>query len=86
METAIICALISGAVTLAVCLINSKNQHNNMVEESRSQHDSYVAELEKHEEMNRYRIEQLEKKVEKHNNLVDRTYKLEQKVAVLEVK
>ena len=26
-----------------------------------------------------YRLEQLEKKVEKHNNLVERTYKLEQK-------
>jgi ABC-type lipoprotein release transport system permease subunit len=29
-----------------------------------------------------YRIEQLEKKVDKHNNLIDRTYKLEQDVAV----
>lgn len=26
-----------------------------------------------------YRIEQLEKKVEKHNNLIERTYKLEEK-------
>lgn len=31
-----------------------------------------------------YRIEQLEKKVEKHNNLVERTYTLEQKEALLE--
>ena len=31
-----------------------------------------------------YRIEQLEKKVEKHNNLITRTYKLEQTVAVLD--
>ena len=31
-----------------------------------------------------YRIEQLEKKVEKHNNLVERTYELEQKEALLE--
>lgn len=30
-----------------------------------------------------YRIEQLEKKVDKHNNLVERTYKLEEKVALL---
>ena len=29
-----------------------------------------------------YRIEQLEKKVEKHNNVVERVYKLEQKDAV----
>lgn len=31
-----------------------------------------------------YRLEQLEKKVEKHNNLVERTYKLEQKEELLE--
>lgn len=30
-----------------------------------------------------YRIEQLEKKVEKHNNLIERTYKLEENEAVL---
>ena len=33
-----------------------------------------------------YRIEQLEKKVEKHNNLITRTYKLEQEVAVMDEK
>jgi len=33
-----------------------------------------------------YRIEQLEKKVEKHNNLVERTYDLEQKEALLETR
>ena len=30
-----------------------------------------------------YRIEQLEKKVDKHNNLIDRTYKLEKSFEVL---
>ena len=29
-----------------------------------------------------YRLEQLEKKVEKHNNLIDRTYKLEEISAI----
>lgn len=29
-----------------------------------------------------YRIEQLEKKVEKHNNLIDRTYCIEKQLAV----
>ena len=33
-----------------------------------------------------YRIEQLEKKVEKHNNLVERTYQLEQREQQLEDK
>lgn len=32
--------------------------------------------------MTTYRIEQLEKKVEKHNNVVERMYKLETQVAV----
>jgi len=33
-----------------------------------------------------YRLEQLEKKVDKHNQVVERTFKLEQKVADLEKK
>ena len=33
-----------------------------------------------------YRIEQLEKKGEKHNNLITRTYKLEQEFAVMDEK
>ncbi len=33
-----------------------------------------------------YRIEQLEKKVEKHNSVIDRVYKLEQQEAVTESK
>ena len=31
-----------------------------------------------------YRIEQLEKKVDKHNTVIERTFKLEQKVADIE--
>ena len=33
-----------------------------------------------------YRIEQLEKKVEKHNNVIERTYQLERRCDVLEEK
>ena len=33
-----------------------------------------------------YRIEQLEKKVDKHNSLIERTYKLEEKAEVFEEK
>ena len=33
-----------------------------------------------------YRIEQLEKKVEKHNNLIERTFKVEEGVALLDEK
>ena len=34
--------------------------------------------------LSNYRIEQLEKKVDKHNNLIERTYKLEQHDAVID--
>lgn len=33
-----------------------------------------------------YRIEQLEKKVEKHNSLIERTYKVEESVTLLDEK
>lgn len=33
-----------------------------------------------------YRLEQLEKKVEKHNNVVERTYKLEKQESLIEEK
>ena len=33
-----------------------------------------------------YRIEQLEKKVEKHNSVAERTYAIEEKLAVLETR
>lgn len=34
--------------------------------------------------LSNYRIEQLEKKVDKHNNLIERTYKIEQHNAVVD--
>ena len=36
--------------------------------------------------LSNYRIEQLEKKVDKHNNLIERVYKLEQEEAVINEK
>ena len=36
--------------------------------------------------MNAYRIEQLEKKVDKHNDLVERTFRLEEEAHVLDEK
>lgn len=44
---------------------------------NKSQHDKTVA-------LVSYRIEQLEKEVQRHNNLVERTYNLEQRTAVQE--
>ena len=58
MET-ILAAVISGAVTLVVCLVNNHAQ----AEKTRALLD--------------YRLSELEKKVDKHNHLVERTFRLE---------
>ena len=55
----IIAAAISGAVTLAVCLITNHAQQ------------------EKTRALMEYQLKQLEAKVEKHNKVIERTYKLE---------
>lgn len=67
--------LISAAVTLAVCLINGYFQQK--------------AAEKKHEEtinMIDYKLEELTKRVDKHNNVVERTYKLEELTALQEEK
>lgn len=61
MET-IIAAAITGAVTLAVCVITNHAQ----AEKTRALLD--------------YRLQQLEKKQDKHNNLMERTFRLEGKM------
>lgn len=58
MET-VLAAIISGAVTLIVCMVNNHAQ----AEKTRALID--------------YRLAELEKKVDKHNHLVERTYHLE---------
>lgn len=58
MET-VLAAVVSGVVTLVVCLITNHAQ----AEKTRALID--------------YRVSELEKKVDKHNNVVERTYKLE---------
>ena len=60
MET--VTALISGVVTLIVCMINNHYQQD------------------KTRTLVEYRLSQLEKKVDKHNNLIERTYKLEEEM------
>lgn len=40
--------------------------------------------IRKSTELSNYRIQKLEEKVNRHNNLIERTYKIEQKLAVLD--
>ena len=64
MET-ILAAVISGAVTMVVCLLNNHAQ----AEKTRALLD--------------YRLSELEKKVDKHNHIVERTFRLEGDMEVL---
>lgn len=67
----IIAAFISAAAAIVVCILNSNINHRKL-----------LGELEKRDELQAYRIEQLEKKVDKHNQIVERTFKLEEDVAL----
>lgn len=58
MET-VLAAVISGVVTLVVCLVNNR------------------AEAEKTRALLDYRLSELEKKQDKHNSLMERTFRLE---------
>lgn len=75
MSETVITAFISGFVTLIVCLINNK-----------SQFDKLIAELDKHNAIQDERLVNLTKKVDLHNGVIERTYKLENATAVLDEK
>ena len=69
--TTILSAIISAAAAIVVSIINSNYQHRRL-----------LAELEKHNEMNAYRIEQLEKKVDEHNGYGKRIPVIEEQIRV----
>lgn len=84
----IITAIITGVVTLAVCLLNNHSQQKRLEaqleqqrKESEEQRKQQLREAEsKHDEtinMISYKLEQLTKKVELHNNAVERLYNVE---------
>lgn len=66
-------AIISGLISLAVCIINSKTQFNMIIAEA----DKNIALIQKD-------IRALSDRVDKHNNLVERMYNLETRLAVME--
>lgn len=67
--------LMTGVVTVAVCLINNLYQQWAV----RKQNDKAAALI-------AYRMEQLEKRVQAHNNLVERMYHVEERTEVQEEK
>ena len=50
--------------------------------QSRAQHNQVLAEMDKRDALQAQRIEMLERKMDKHNQLIERTYALEQTTAV----
>lgn len=72
MET-ILGAIISAVAAIFVCVLNSNLQNKKI-----------IAEMEKHNAVQSEQIKNLDKKVNKHNQLIERTYRLEQDLAVLE--
>lgn len=67
----LISALLSAGTAITVCILT--NSANNK---------KLFAELKERDALQAYRIEQLEKKVDKHNSIVERTYHLEEAIAI----
>lgn len=68
-------ALIAAGATLIVCLINNFFQNK----QSDKKHDETI-------NLITYRLEQLEKKVDLHNNAVERLYEVEKRLGIDEEK
>lgn len=64
-------AIITGAVAILVCMVNNHYQQ----QRAETENDKTRALME-------YKIDELTKKVEKHNNVMERTYLLEEKMKV----
>ena len=75
MDTTILASLISATAAIVVCMVNN---HFTMKRTEKAQQDNIV--------LISYRLEQLEQKVDRHNNLIERTYELERRADVIEEK
>lgn len=67
--------IITGAVAILVCMLNNYFQQ----QRAEKQHNTTIALIE-------YKLDQLTRKVDLHNNAVERLYAIEQKVAVYDEK
>lgn len=81
MET-IISAGIGGVVTLIVCLINNHFTHKKTLAEQKEHRTAIEANQQQTIALIEYKLDELKEHVEKHNQVIERTYKLEQ-LAVL---
>lgn len=65
--TALICAALGIVASITVAAI-----------QSHAQHSETLSEMDKRDALQAQKIEQLEKKMDKHNQLIERVYRLEQ--------
>lgn len=68
----ILCAIISAVAAIIVCVINGNSQNKKI-----------ITEIEKQNTIQSEQIKNLDEKVNKHNQLIERTYRLEQGLEVL---
>lgn len=68
-------AIITGVVAIVVCMINNIVQSKS----TQQQHNKTIALID-------YKLDELTKRVDKHNNVIERTYKLEELTALQEEK
>lgn len=68
-------AVITGIVAIVVCMVNNLYQSKAV----KTQHEKTIALID-------YKLEELTQRVDKHNNVVERVYKLEQQNEVQEEK
>ena len=68
-------ALVTGIVAIVVCMVNNYYQ-NKRTAESNQETITLID----------YKLSELTKRVDKHNNVVDRTYHLEEQTAIQEEK
>lgn len=73
----VIAAFITGIFTLCVCLINNHSQQKKICRQIEHQHIDT-------ETLLNYRLDELTKRVDKHNDIIERTYKLEERVSEAE--
>ena len=81
MSDAVIVALVSGVLTLlgtVITVLAANKQTLSALDKKSELSDAQIkAQLERHQAVTDTKIDELTRKVDKHNNLIERTYKLE---------
>lgn len=81
MNDAVIVALVSGVLTLigtVITVLAANKQTLSALDKKSELSDAQIkAQLERHQAVTDTKIDELTRKVDKHNNLIERTYKLE---------